>query len=273
MKNPYQSYPTIIAKVVLDAIDTRAFTLRFLDKKSQAKFSFIPGQFMMVSLPGIGEIPLGIGSDPFEKRFFQITVRGVGRVSKAIQQKTKGDTLFVRGPYGNGWPMEKIEKRDLLVIAGGLGIVPLKPLIDVACRKDWGKQKQVQVFYGSRSFDNLLYESQYKKWHSFLDAKIVLDAAGPRWKGEVGKITDALDRYELSHHPIVAVCGPPIMYKFLIPKLLEKGFKEEDIYLSLERKMYCAVGVCEHCAIGSQYVCKDGPVFSLAEIHGMPDAI
>lgn len=273
MKNPYQSYPAVITKIVLDAPQTRAFTLCFQDEKRQAQFKFIPGQFLMVGLPGIGEIPIGIHSPTYQKKFFQITVRGVGRVSRAIQEKTKGSVLFVRGPYGNGWPMKKIEKRNLLVIAGGLGIVPLKSLIDQACRKDWGEQKQVQVFYGSKNFENLLFESQYKKWCRFHDTQIILDSASSRWQGEIGKIPDLLDRHKVAQGAVVASCGPPIMYKFLIPKLLEKGFKEEDIYLSLERKMYCAVGVCEHCAIGDQYVCKDGPVFSLAEIRKMPDAI
>lgn len=273
MKNPYQNYPAIITKVVLDAKDTRAFTLRFLDKKSQAQFKFIPGQFVMVGLSGIGEIPLGIGSPPFEKKFFQITVRAVGRVSRAIHQKDKGAVLFVRGPYGNGWPMNKIKQKNLLVVAGGLGIVPLKPLIDEACRGNLGKNKQVQIFYGSRSFDNLLYESQYKKWCRYLDTKIILDAASRQWEGEIGRIPDIITRSKILTNPVVAACGPPILYKFLIPQLLKKGIKEEDIYLSLERKMYCAVGVCEHCAIGSQYVCKDGPIFSLAQIRKMPDAI
>ncbi|MBU2235798.1 FAD/NAD(P)-binding protein [Patescibacteria group bacterium] len=273
MKNPYESYPATIAKIILDAPDTRGFTLQFQDKKRQAGFSFLPGQFIVVGLPGIGEIPVGINSSTSEKKFVQITVRGVGKVSRAIQQKTVGSTLFVRGPYGNGWPMKKIEKRDLLVIAGGLGIIPLKPLIDEACRKDWGHQNQVQVFYGSRNFKNLLFENQYKKWCQFHDTQIVLDAAGPRWHGEVGNITDLLDKHSVPKDAIVTACGPPIMYKFLIPKLLEKGYKEEDIYLSLERKMYCAVGTCEHCAIGDKYVCKDGPIFSLAEIKDMPEAL
>ncbi|MFA6525623.1 MAG: FAD/NAD(P)-binding protein [Patescibacteria group bacterium] len=273
MKNPYESYPATITKIVLDAPDTRGFTLKFKDKKRQSNFSFLPGQFIVVGLPGIGEIPVGINSATTEKKFVQITVRGVGKVSRAIQQKTVGSTLFIRGPYGNGWPMKEIEKRDLLVIAGGLGIIPLKPLIDEACRKDWGRQNQVQVFYGSRNFKNLLFESQYKKWCTFHDTQIVLDMAGPRWHGEVGNITDLLAKHSTPKNAIVTVCGPPIMYKFVIPKLIEKGYKPEDIYLSLERKMYCAVGMCEHCAIGEKYVCKDGPVFSLAEINEMPGAL
>lgn len=273
MKNPYESYPATITKIVLDAPDTRGFTLKFQDPKRQKNFSFIPGQFIVVGLPGIGEIPVGINSPTFESKFIQITVRGVGKVSRAIQQKTVGSTVFIRGPYGNGWPMKEIEKRDLLVIAGGLGIIPLKPLIDEACRTDWGHQNRVQVFYGSRNFKNLLFETQYKKWCHFHDTQIVLDAAGPRWHGEVGNITDLLDKHSVPKGAIVTACGPPIMYKFLVPKLLKKGYKEEDIYLSLERKMYCAVGVCEHCAIGEKYVCKDGPIFSLAEIKDMPEAL
>jgi len=272
MKNPYQSYPAKITRIVLDAPKTRAFTLRFQDAKRQAAFKFIPGQFILVGLPGIGEIPVGINSPTYQKKFFQITVRGVGKVSKAIQQKTVGSVLWVRGPYGNGWPMKKIEKRDLLIIAGGLGIIPLKPLIDEACRKDWGRQNQVQVFYGSRNFENLLFESQYKKWCRFHDAQIILDSAGPRWHGEIGNVNNLLDKHKVPQNAVVTACGPPIMYKFLIPKLLEKRFKEEDIYLSLERKMYCAVGVCEHCAVGDKYVCKDGPIFSLTEINQMPNA-
>ncbi|PIY97106.1 MAG: hypothetical protein COY66_01310 [Candidatus Kerfeldbacteria bacterium CG_4_10_14_0_8_um_filter_42_10] len=272
MKNPYQSYPAKITKIVLDAPETRAFTFRFQDAKRQAAFKFIPGQFLMAGLPGIGEIPVGINSPTYQKKFLQITVRGVGRVSKAIQHKTVGSILWVRGPYGNGWPMEKIKKKNLVVIAGGLGIIPLKPLIDEASHSDWGKKIQVQVFYGSRNFENLLFEPQYKRWNKFYRTQIILDTASGRWRGEVGRITDLLDKNQLPHDAIVTACGPPIMYKFLTPKLLEKGFKAEDIYLSLERKMYCAIGVCEHCAIGDKYVCKDGPIFSLAEINQMPKA-
>jgi len=130
----------------------------------------------------------------------------------------------------------------------------------------------VQVFYGSRNFENLLFESQYKKWCRFHDAQIILDSAGPRWHGEIGNVNNLLDKHKVPQNAVVTACGPPIMYKFLIPKLLEKRFKEEDIYLSLERKMYCAVGVCEHCAVGDKYVCKDGPIFSLTEINQMPNA-
>lgn len=271
MKNPSQILEARVAAVSKDAPDTRAFCLVFKDKQKQKKFSFVPGQFAMVGLPGIGEIPVGIDSPPHEKRYFSITVRAAGRVSSEINKLKKGSTLTFRGPLGNGWPLKRIEKKNLLMVAGGLGIVPLKPLVDWALKKK-PKGQEIQLFYGCRDFKNLLFERHYKKWRQGLETKIILDQECRVWNGRVGRVTELFDK-EVVIKAIACVCGPPIMYKFVVPKLLETGFAETDIYLSLERRMYCGIGQCEHCAVGEKLICKDGPVFSYAELKDYPQAI
>lgn len=271
MKNPYKISVVKITAVTKDAPDTRAFCLIFKDEKKQKQFSFVPGQFAMVGILGVGEVPVGIDSPPHEKRYFTITVRAVGRVTEEINKLEKGDFLTFRGPFGNGWPLNKIAKKNLLMVAGGLGIVPLKPLVDWALKKNI-KGQEIQLFYGCRDFKNLLFEKHYKKWRQSLDTRIILDQACKIWNGRVGKVTELFDRRVVTN-AVACVCGPPVMYCFVVPKLLQTGFAAEDIYLSLERRMHCGLGQCEHCAIGEKYVCKDGPIFSYAELKNYPQVI
>lgn len=268
MQNPYQTYSVKILKVQDEALGSKLFNLSFPFRN----FKFQSGQFVQVSVPGFGEMPISICSDPSEKKYFQVCVRAVGAASEALNKFKAGERISVRGPYGHGFPIDLAKKRNLLIIAGGCGIEPLRPLIFAALNNPKKFQK-VQIFYGAKSKSDLLFVSEYAKWAKNIDFQLTLDKAEP---GElaglscgIGNVTVLFDCVKLLENSIAFLCGPPVMYKFVLEQLKKHGFKDEDIFLSLERRMHCAIGVCQHCAIGSKYVCKDGPVFSYAELKGV----
>jgi len=233
-------------------------------------FDFTSGQFVIVSLPGAGEAPISICSDPGDKKTFELGVRRVGRVTKVLHGLKKGEKIGLRGPYGHGFPLELAEKRNLLIVVGGLGLLPLRSGIKeiLKKRKKYGK---VQIFYGAKTEDDLLFRQEYEQWiKKDIDFNLCLEKPSGKFKLKCplieGMVTGLFDQVALAPDPIAFLCGPPVMYKFVLQKLAKAGFKDEDIYLSLERRMHCGIGVCQHCACGSKYVCQDGPVFSSAEL-------
>jgi sulfhydrogenase subunit gamma (sulfur reductase) len=260
MINDYKTHNSKILKIENEGSESKTFTLSLPYKD----FSFEPGQYVMVSLPGLGEAPISLTSDFNEKKFFQLTIRNVGALTSEIHNMKKGDVLGIRGPYGNSFPIGIARGKNILIVAGGIGIEPFRPIILDALRNP-NKYKKVYIFYGCRDESSLVYMKEYPIWKKVCDLSLVFDAPKSK-KYTKGVVTNLFDIKDLPVDSIAYVCGPPIMYKFVIAKMLEKGFRPENIFLSLERHMDCAQGVCQHCAIGTKYVCKDGPVFSYAEL-------
>jgi NAD(P)H-flavin reductase len=230
---------------------------------------FRPGQFTMVYVFGIGEVPLSISGDPAKPDVLVHTVRAVGAVTQAVCAAKKDDTLGVRGPYGEGWPLEAGIGRDVVIMAGGLGLAPLRPLVRavVARRAEFGR---VVLLIGARTPDSLLFSREVALWRARfdLDVRVTVDAADATWNGDVGVITALVPGATFDPATTTAfVCGPEVMMRFAAADLVHRGVPPDLIFLSMERNMKCAVGVCGHCQFGPAFVCKDGPVFSYARIE------
>lgn len=260
MENLYQPTPAKILNIKLENKDTKLF--RLLVPKHLLNFQ--PGQFIMVNLPGFGEAPFAICSKPGEK-FLEICVRKVGQVTTGLHRLKPGEKIFVRGPYGKGVFGVNSETRNFLLVGGGTGIIPLRAMILKA--KDLiQKGKKIQVFYGVKTQSDFIFKDEYNRWRKYLQLEIIVEKPSFRWKGKRGLITQLFDEVKILPESSAWLCGPPAMYKFVIQKMKQKGFKDKDIFLSLERRMHCGIGICQHCAIGSVYVCKDGPVFNYEKL-------
>ncbi|HOX29369.1 MAG TPA: FAD/NAD(P)-binding protein [bacterium] len=234
-----------------------------------------PGQFVEVSLFGIGEAPISISSSPTKKGAFDMCVRSVGSVTNALHAMNVGDKIGIRGPFGKGFDLDELKGKDILFIGGGIGIVPLRSLINYTLDKpkDFGR---LIILYGAKSPTELLFPEEVKRWGSDKNAEfhVTVDSGGEGWKGNTGVITTLIPPLKLDISKTVAVVvGPPIMYKFVIMSLHSKGFKDEQIVVSLERRMKCGLGKCGHCQMNHIYVCQDGPVFNYAKIREVEEAI
>jgi NAD(P)H-flavin reductase len=260
MLNEYKNYNCKILKIEKEGLDSKTFTLSLPYKG----FSFEPGQYVMASIPGFGEAIFGVASEMDNKKSIQITVRKVGSLTSELHNKKKGDVIGIRGPYGRAFPIDLAKGKNVLIVVGGIGIPPLRPLI-LDALKNPKKYKKVYIFYGCRDESVLNYTKEFNHWKKVCDLNITLDNPKTK-KYHKGVVTELLDIKNIPVDAIAFMCGPPIMYKFVVQKLLGKGLKPENIFMSLERHMDCAQGVCQHCAIGPYYVCKDGPVFSYAEL-------
>lgn len=233
-----------------------------------------PGQFVMVSIPGVGDAPISVASSPTKRRSFDLVVRNVGKLTGVMHTLKVGDTVGIRGPFGKGFPIQILEGNDLLLIAGGLGIVPLRSLINFVIdnRRDFGR---TSILLGYKTPKDMLFGNEVKKWDERLDVNFscTVDKSDPYWKGNIGLVTSLIPGISLDPQRTFAiVVGPPIMYKFVIIKLLEKSIPERQIILSLERHMKCGVGKCGHCQIGKYYCCQQGPVFTYEEIKNNLEA-
>ena len=237
----------------------------------------MPGQFVEVSVPGIGEAPISVSSSPTRPGTFEMVVRKCGNVSGAMHALAAGSTVGIRGPFGTAFPVDKaaMQGQDLLFICGGIGLVPVRAAIQYVLdhRKDYGK---VTILFGSKSPAERLFVEECARWGAepgvtYLET---VDRGDAQWRGNVGVITTLMPKVQMAVDKTVAiVCGPPIMYKFVIIELHKAGFPDERIYLSLERHMKCGVGKCGHCQINELYVCQDGPVFRYADVTGVREAI
>ncbi len=227
-----------------------------------------PGQFVMVSVFGYGEVPISICSSPTDKGYFDLTVRNVGILTDKLHTLGKGDIVGIRGPFGKGFPVDNMFGFDLVIVAGGLGIVPLRSLIRYIMhnRGDFGN---VQMLFGCKTPKDQLYTEETAEWmrRSEIKCNCTVDRADPDWKGNVGLITTLIPGVDINPSRTYAiVVGPPIMYKFVIVKLLEKRIPEHQIIVSLERRMRCGLGKCGHCQIEGMYVCQSGPVFTYKQL-------
>ncbi len=234
-----------------------------------------PGQFVEVSIFGWGEAPISICSSPTKKPEFDLTVRRVGRLTEQMHRLDAGSLIGIRGPYGNGFDLESFKGRDILFVCAGIGLAPLKSLIDytIARRKEFGR---LIIVYGTRHPSLILFRHDIEIWEKADDIEfhMTVDKPDDNWKGNVGVITTLIPPLKLDvEHTIAAVVGPPVMYKFVLMALKSKRIPEENIYMSLERRMKCGVGKCGHCQINSVYVCQEGPVFNYPHVKTLQEAI
>lgn len=274
MRNLYVPYPAVIKVIKDETCDTRTFSLVFQDGKRQQEFRHKPGQFVELSLLGYGEAPISIASSS-QTGHLELCVRRVGRVTEALHRLSTNDIVGIRGPFGNGFPVEEMRDKNLVFVGGGLGLVPLRSLISTvfANRRDFGK---VTILYGARTPGDLLFRDEFAAWEDMDNTEVLVtvDVGSGDWRGHVGVVTTLFAKTPISPQDTVAiVCGPPVMFRFVIRELLKMGFAEEAILLTLERFMKCGIGKCGHCNIGPKYVCLDGPVFSYKELKGLPGAL
>ena len=259
--------PFRVARSRRELIDV--WTLELEAPDGHPPVSFRPGQFTMVYAFGIGEVPISISGDPMKPDVLVHTVRAVGAVTRAVCAARKGDTLGVRGPYGEGWPVEAARGRDVVIMAGGLGLAPLRPLVRavMAQRAAFGR---VVLLVGARTPASLLFSRELARWRARfdLDVRATVDAGDSTWNGDVGVITTLLPRVTFDPAITTAfVCGPEVMMRFAAADLVHRGVPPDLVFLSMERNMKCAVGVCGHCQFGPAFVCKDGPVFPYSRIE------
>lgn len=233
------------------------------------------GQFVQVYVPGIGEAPISIASAPCEDPIFELCVRNAGNVTGALHRLAAGDYVGVRGPFGNGFPDEDLHDQDVLIVAGGIGLIPVRPLIHhIMCNRfDY---RAFTVLYGMKCPDEMLFRDEVKTWEDSeaVDLRLTIDRPHPSWRGHVGVVTTLFPELELeASRTRVVIVGPPIMFRFVTMECQAKGLADEHLILSLERHMKCGVGKCGHCQVNNKYVCQDGPVFRYQELKHLWEAI
>ena len=274
--NPYLPVPVTVEDIVLETDDKNiaTFSLRFLTEEARRAFDYRCGQFAEVFVPGAGEAPFGMASSPMDD-LLQFSVSKAGVLTTALHNMEKGQQIGVRGPLGNGFPMDAFQGRNLVLIGGGFGFTTLRSLANYVMHPDnRSRFGELTVIYGAREPGLLLYRAELAEWGERDDIALhlTIDKAVDGWTGKVGFVPQVAE--EVAPKPDNAcaiVCGPPIMIKFTLPALKAQGFTPEQVLLSLEMRMKCGIGMCGRCNIGSRFVCKDGPVFSLAELSGLPD--
>ena len=270
----YEPYAVTIDKVTVenDAGDLKTFRLAFDKEDDQKAFAHKCGQFAMISVPGTGESPIGIASSPLDAGYVEFTVKRYphGAMTTALYRLETGAKMGLRGPYGNSFPLEDMEGKDIVIVGGGFAFTTLRATIRYMLHKDnRDRFKKITVVYGARTPGELLYKDELKDWSASNDIELIVtvDHADENWKGKEGLIPTILkEAAPSSENAVSLICGPPIMLKFTMGPLEELGFSPDRIITSLERRMSCGVGKCGKCNIGRTYVCKDGPVFSYEEI-------
>jgi NAD(P)H-flavin reductase len=252
-----------------------AYRMRLLDPAARPRFDFVPGQFNMVYVPGVGEAAISISSDPADE-ILEHTIRIVGRVTRVIDGLGVGDVLGLRGPYGSGWPLQEARWKDVLVVTGGLGCAPVAGAIDYMFRRraNYGR---ITVLHGVKQPADLIHRERFELWRRQPDTEVHLTSDEPdrAWRDRLGVVTELFDEVEFEpSRSVLLLCGPEVMMRIAARALRERGLPAERIYLSLERNMKCAVGLCGHCQLGPSFLCKDGPIFPLSRIapfFGVPN--
>ncbi len=263
MDNPYRPVEAEVLEVT-----TETPTIKTIKLRPKEQITFVTGQFIELTIPGVGEAPFTPSSRPSVKDILEVTVMKVGKVTENIHQLKTGDIVGLRGPFGKGYPLDEFKGKEILVVGGGCGFAPLRSLMYSLFERSQDFKK---LFFrgGCKTPKELVYRSETEEWfrREDLDLKLTVDIGDNEWKGNVGLVTTILDDIDIDYKTGIAiVCGPPIMMKFATKKLLEIGFKEENTYLSMEKNMSCGIGKCGHCRIGTYYACKDGPVFQYSKI-------
>ncbi len=264
--DPMLPLPAVVRAIKPETYGISTFSLEYT--KPDAPVGFRPGQFNMIHLPGFGEVAISICSNPETPRVMEHTIRYAGSVTRAIGRLKVGDTVGLRGPYGNPWPMELAIGKDLLIVSGGIGFAPLRPVIlhVLHHRTSFGR---VLVLYGGRTPQDLLYTDEFDRWQDAgIEMNVSVDRADENWKGQVGVIPMMFYRIRLDHrNTIVFSCGPEIMMRFVIYEAMARRIPKDSIYVSMERNMKCAIGFCGHCQLGPVFICKQGPVFRFSAIE------
>ncbi len=266
----YMPIPATIERITAETPDIKTYTIR-----PDEPIPFKAGQFVELAVPGIGEAPFTPSSSPKISDHMEITIMRTGRVTDWLDTMKVGDEVGVRGPMGRAYPIEDFHGREILIVGGGCGVGPLRSLL-LALVEDLDKYERIIVRYGARTPDSIVFrDAQMHGWNQggALDVMLTVDEGNPGWDGHVGMITSIMTEDYLDCHAIdgiAVMCGPPVMMKYGTETLLARGYRPENIYLSLERNMSCGVGQCGHCRLGRYYVCKDGPVFSYDEIQNNP---
>ena len=272
--NIYLPHLMVIEKITHEAPGVKTFRLRFKDEKEGEAFQFKAGQFGEYSVFGEGESTFCIASSPTRKGYIECTFRQAGRVTTGLAKLEEGATVGFRGPFGNTFPLDEWKGKNLLFVAGGIALPPMRCVIWNALdrREDF---KDIMIVYGAKSVNDLVYKEELKEWENRPDVNLIttVDPGGetPDWTGKVGFVPSVLEAAAPASADTVAiVCGPPVMIKFTFPVLEKLGFADENIYTTLENRMKCGVGKCGRCNVGKLYVCKDGPVFTKAQLNDIP---
>ena len=267
MANPYRPWPARITSITELTATEKLFEFRLIDERIRDAFHHEPGQFVEVSIFGVGEAPISISSSPTKRGFIELCVRRTGAFTEVLHKMQCGDIVGLRGPFGRGFPVDDMKGHDILLVAGGLGIAPLRSLINNIHdeRSEFGK---VTIIYGSKNPSEVMFRQQFEMWRHRKDFDLYLTVDHPddTWDGEVGLVTKPFEHLQVdAGNTFGALCGPPIMYRFVIDEMRKKNISYDHIYCSFERHMKCGMGKCGHCQIGHQYVCIDGPVFNYWE--------
>ncbi|MBI4793725.1 MAG: FAD/NAD(P)-binding protein [Deltaproteobacteria bacterium] len=256
----------------------KLYQIQLIDPEERRRFSFLPGQFVMLELPGIGEAPFSISSSPVRHGDIELCIRAVGNLTNFLTRVPRGTRVGISGPFGTNFPVEQMQGHDIMLIAGGLGLVPLRSPI-LAVLENRSRYGNIDIIYGARHPAELLFTYQYDMWRQFdIDLNIIVDQADADWQGPVGRITTILEQRiaaanDLARNTYAIVCGPPVMFKFVCDMLIRARLPMRRIFVSLERRMHCGRGKCCRCNIGSTYTCLKGPVFDYWSVMNMKEAI
>lgn len=261
--NPWLSHTVRLARIVGENAEVATYDFEFVDAGQAEHYRFLPGQFNMIYLPGFGESAISVSAAPDSRQRWAHTIRTAGNVTRELARLAPGATLGLRGPFGSCWPIANCPGQDLLLVAGGIGLAPLRPVIYhvAAHRPQFGR---VTVLCGARTPDGLLYTREHAAWQAAgIETQTTVDRSSPGWTGNVGVVTLLVDRLPLPRPAQTAVfmCGPEVMMEYAARSALRRGIPTERIWISSERNMQCAVGLCGHCQLGPAFLCKDGPVF------------
>ena len=275
MTNIYLPNVARIKSIRDETYDTKTFEFEFVDPHLKKEFRFRPGQFLEIAVLGVGEAPFGLASNPNNPETFLVTIRAVGSATRALHQLAAGGLVGVRGPFGNVFPFEEVKGKNILFVGGGIGLPPLRSLIEPMLDAR-GEFQDIQILYGARSPADLVYQDRLREWGAMSEIRFMMsvDVGDSTWTGNVGVVTTLFSKAGIIKENTVAfVCGPPIMIRFVILELLSLRIAPGNIISTLERYMKCGVGKCGHCAVGHKYICLDGPVFSYKEMLKLPEKV
>jgi len=271
MKESFIPEQAVIREVIKQNEQIRTFRLELLDKTSP--FTFLPGQFVMLSVPHLGEAAISISSSSTALPLIDLSIRRAGKLTAAVHEMKAGAQVGIRGPFGKPFPVHDFAGRNLLFVAGGIGLAPLKGVIDYCLFQKELEEESVQemtLLYGSRTPGDIAFQEAIQKWQQRgVDCRLTVDEADGKWQGSVGLVTDLLAGCTITEQTTALVCGPPIMIRFVIARLSAMGCSDEAIITTLERHMKCGMGICGHCHLDGRLVCVDGPVFTLEQLKTM----
>jgi len=275
LKNVDQTFKAEITNVIPLTAKEKLFHVKIINEAERERFTFLPGQFVMVEVPGYGEVPISISSSTSQRGFIELCIREAGTVTGMLHKAKRGARVGIRGPFGTSFPMARMKGHNILLIAGGLGLAPLRAPIYYV-HENRSDYNEVHILYGTADTSQLLFDYQYEQWRRIdgVNLQIILERADESWTGPVGMVTKLLDDLTVDMNETYAiVCGPPVMFKFVCNHLSEMGLPRDRMFVSLERRMHCGMGKCCRCNVGSTYVCMDGPVFDFWTVMNLKEAI